>query len=125
ESIWDPVDDDSAVIHLPEATALIVGVGGIGSALVGYCRALGMQVHGTDARITEHPGAEIHPPQALDALLPSADLVFLTVPHTPATEGLMNRRRFALMRNTAVLVNIGRGATVRLSDLVDALGTNQ
>lgn len=125
QGTWDPNSDESSVIHLPEATALIVGVGGIGSALVGYCRAFGMRVLGTDARITEHAGAEIHGPEDLDRLLPQADVVILTVPHTPHTEGLMDIRRFRLMKDSAVLVNIGRGPTLRLDDLVQALNTGE
>ncbi len=45
----------------------------------------------------------------------------LTVPHTPATEGLMHRARFQRMRPTAFFINIGRGRTTRLNDLVEAL----
>lgn len=118
---WEPDYDSSSIIHLPEATALIIGVGGIGAALVGYCRAFGMRVVGVDPRTTEHEYAEMHPVDDLDALLPDADMVIMTVPHTPETEGLMDARRFGLMQPTAVLVNIGRGPTVRLDDLVDAL----
>ena len=50
-----------------------------------------------------------------------ADFVVLTVPHTPATEGLMHRARFQRMRPTAFFINIGRGRTTRLNDLVEAL----
>ncbi|HEU5321501.1 MAG TPA: NAD(P)-dependent oxidoreductase, partial [Methylomirabilota bacterium] len=68
------------------------------------------------------PGvAELHGPDALDAQLPRADFVILTVPHTPATEGFMDRRRFQRMKRTAFFVNIGRGSTTRLDDLVAAL----
>ena len=58
---------------------------------------------------------------ALDSLLPGADFVILTVPHTPATEGFMNRARFQRMKRTAFFINIGRGMTTRLDDLVAAL----
>jgi phosphoglycerate dehydrogenase-like enzyme len=68
------------------------------------------------------PGvAELHRPDALDGLLPRADFVILTVPHTPATEGFMHRARFARMKRSAFFVNIGRGMTTRLDDLVAAL----
>jgi len=53
--------------------------------------------------------------------LPRADFVILTVPHTPATEGFMNRARFQRMKRTAFFINIGRGMTTRLDDLVAAL----
>jgi phosphoglycerate dehydrogenase-like enzyme len=82
-----------------------------------------MRVIGVDARREGAvPGvAELHRPDALDDLLPRADFVILTVPHTPATEGFMNRARFARMKRTAFFINIGRGMTTRLDDLVAAL----
>ena len=111
------------MVHLPEATALIVGLGGIGAETARLASAWGMTVIATDARRTEVPPgvAELHPAAALDALLPRADFVILTVPHTPATEGLMNRERFGRMRRSAFFINIGRGLTTRLDDLVAAL----
>src|SRR5204863_94523 len=58
---------------------------------------------------------------ALDSLLPHADFVILTVPHTPETEGFMDRGRFQRMKRSAFFINIGRGRTTRLEDLVAAL----
>src|SRR5262245_8267511 len=85
---------DTGVIHLPEATALIVGVGGIGTETARVAAAFGMRVIGTDGRRRDLPPgmAELHPPDALDTLLPRADFVILTVPHTPATEGFIDRK---------------------------------
>jgi phosphoglycerate dehydrogenase-like enzyme len=122
---WRPLPLDEGVVHLPEATALILGVGGIGSEAARLCAACGMRVIGVDARRSEAPPgvAELHRPEALDRLLPLADFVIMTIPHTPATEGLLNRARLRLMKKTAFLINIGRGMTVRLADLVDALAT--
>jgi phosphoglycerate dehydrogenase-like enzyme len=121
-SEWRSLPNDT-LIHLPDATALLVGLGGIGAETARLAAAFGMTVIGTDARRTEAPPgvAEMHPPEALDALLPRADFVILTVPHTPQTEGMMNRARFARMRHGAVFINIGRGMTTRLDDLVAAL----
>ncbi|MBA2631952.1 MAG: hypothetical protein H0U86_02940 [Chloroflexi bacterium] len=93
----------------------------MGDLIATQCRAFGMRVVGVDARLAEHPDMEIHGPEALDGLLPSADVVVLTVPHTPKTEGMMNANRFKRMKRSAVFVNIGRGGTVRLADLVEAL----
>lgn len=111
------------VVHLPEATALVVGVGGIGAETARLLAALGMTVLGTDARRTAAPEgvAELHRPEKLDELLPRADFVILTIPHTPATEGLFDRDRFRRMRPTAFFINIGRGMTTKLDDLVAAL----
>ena len=83
---------------LPEATALIVGLGGIGAEAARLLAAFGVRVLGyrRAARPTPPEGvAELHPPEALDDLLGQrADFVILTVPHTPATEGFMQRERF-------------------------------
>jgi len=117
------VPRNSGVLHLPETTMLIVGVGGIGAETARLAASFGMQVIATDARrSTPPPGvSELHPAQALDALLPRADFVVLTVPHTPATEGFMHRERFRRMKRGAYFINIGRGKTTRLTDLVAAL----
>ena len=63
----------------------------------------------------------MHTPEHLDELLPRADFVILTVPHTPETEGFMHTERFGRMKRTAFFINIGRGMTTRLDDLVEAL----
>ena len=111
------------VLHLPETTALVVGVGGIGAEAARLLAAFGVTVLATDARRTAPSAgvAELHPPQALDDLLPLADFVILTVPHTPATEGFFHRTRFQRMKRTAFFINIGRGMTTKLDDLVAAL----
>ena len=124
---WRPAPLDTGVIHLPEATALIVGVGGIGAESARLAAAFGMRVLGVDSRRREAPPvvAELHQPAALDSLLPRADFVILTVPHTPSTEGFMNRARFQLMKRSAFFINIGRGMTTRLDDLVAALNAGE
>jgi phosphoglycerate dehydrogenase-like enzyme len=120
---WKRLPQNTGVVHLPEATALVVGVGGIGSEVARLCAAFGMQVVGVDERRREAPPgvAALHRGDELDALLPAADFVILTVPHTPETEGLMNRARFQEMKKTAFFINIGRGLTTRLDDLAAAI----
>jgi len=126
--VWKkgPLETDD-VVHLPEATALVVGVGGIGAEAARLLAAFGVTVLATDARRTAVPAGvtELHPPAALDELLPRADFVILTVPHTPATEGLFDRARFRRMKRTAFFINIGRGMTTRLDDLVAALQADE
>jgi phosphoglycerate dehydrogenase-like enzyme len=120
---WKRLPQNTGVVHLPEATALVVGVGGIGSEVARLAAAFGMRVIGVDERRREAPPgvAELHRGDELDALLPAADFVILTVPHTPETEGLMNRTRFQEMKKTAFFINIGRGMTTRLDDLAAAI----
>lgn len=114
---------DSDILHLPESTVLVVGVGGIGAEIGRQLQTFGARVRGVDPRCTVCPEGFVgmHPPAALDSLLPEVDAVVLTLPHTPESEGLIDARRLALMRPHALLVNIGRGATVKLDALLAAL----
>jgi phosphoglycerate dehydrogenase-like enzyme len=113
----------SDVVHLPDSTALIVGAGGIGAEAARMMAAFGIHVMAVDARRREAPPGvlKLDGPEALDALLPLADFVVLTVPHTPSTEGFMHRARFQRMKRTGFFINIGRGMTTKLDDLVAAL----
>lgn len=121
EGNWDK-DARKRYVDLAEATALIVGVGGIGHETARLCNAFGMEVIGVDPRWEyEVPSVEKHEPAALDSLLSRADFVIATTPHTPETEGMWHKDRFALMKNTAYFVNIGRGKTMKLADLIAAL----
>jgi len=124
---WKKPADNQGVVHLPESTALIVGVGGIGAETARLLSAFGTTVIATDARRDTKPDgvAEMHPPAALDDLLPRADFVIATVPHTPATEGLFHRTRFQHMKKSAFFINIGRGMTTKLDDLVAALNAGE
>ena len=124
---WKKPGENRGVVALPEATALIVGVGGIGAETARLAAGFGITVLATDARRSDTPPgvAELHKPDALDSLLPRADFVILTVPHTPATEGFMNRARFQRMKRSAFFINIGRGMTTKLDDLVAALNAGE
>ncbi len=120
---WAPDWDPGSVVPLAERRALVVGAGALGAEIGRLLAAFGTEVSGVDARRTDIPPGftAVHPAAALDALLPEADLVIVTVPHTPSTEGLFGAERFALCKPGAYFVNIGRGPTVRLDELVDAL----
>ena len=120
--VWDKDARKSEYIDLADATALINGVGGIGHETARICHMLGMQVIGLDPRPEyDLPYVEFHSPDDIDALLPRADFVITTVPHTPVTEGMFNARRFALMKPTAYFINIGRGMVCKIDDLADAV----
>jgi phosphoglycerate dehydrogenase-like enzyme len=124
---WKKPPEDKGVVPLPGATALIVGLGGIGAESARLLAAFGMRVLAVDARRTDKPDsvAELHPPEALDRLLPQGDFVILTVPHTPATEGFFNATKFGQMKRSAFFINIGRGMTTKLDDLVAALAAGE
>jgi len=113
----------AAVTHLPDATAVIIGVGGIGGATAQQCSHFGMRVIGIDPRVSEAPDGvdELYRPEEIDDHIGKGDFVIMTAPQTPATERLIDAGRLKLMKETAVLINIGRGSNVVLDDLADAL----
>ena len=82
-----------------------------------------MRVIGVDPRLDQAPPgvAELVRPGGLASALPQGDFVIATVPETPETQGMFAATQFKAMKNTAFFINIGRGATVELDDLVDAL----
>ena len=117
---WRPGE---STVYLPDSTAVIVGVGGIGGETARICAQLGIKVIGVDPRVTEAPPgvAELHRPDALDDLLPLGDFVIVTAPESPKTRGMFGAKQFRLMKDGAYLINIGRGATVDLDELDAAL----
>jgi phosphoglycerate dehydrogenase-like enzyme len=57
----------------------------------------------------------------LDQLLKRSDYLILTLPGTPETEGIIGREEFKLMKNSAFIVNIGRGSLIDQEALIKAL----
>ena len=109
--------------YLPECTAVILGAGGIGAETGRLCAAFAMRVIAVDPRVASPPPgvAELVAPERMNEVLPKGDFVIVTVPETPATRGMFDAAFFARMKRGAVFINIGRGATVKLSDLNTAL----
>jgi phosphoglycerate dehydrogenase-like enzyme len=67
----------------------------------------------------------VHPPEALDVLLPQADFLILVTPETPETIRMIDAKRLNLMKPSSFLVNVGRGKWVVQEDLVEALMTKK
>jgi phosphoglycerate dehydrogenase-like enzyme len=103
---------------------LVVGVGDMGGAVAAAGRALGLLVTGVRRGGAPHPEVEhMATPDALDVLLPQADLVALAVPLTPDSQGLLDRRRLALMKPGAGLYNIGRAGLIDHVALAECLAS--
>ena len=118
---WDPVARRRGYVNIVGSTVLINGVGGIGAETARLCAALGAKVVGIDPRPEHDCPAEVHSPSALGDLLPAADFVVTTAPHTPESEFMWNADRFRRMKPSAYFINIGRGMTASLDDLTAAL----
>ncbi len=127
EGQWRKEGESRESVYLPESTALIIGVGGIGGETARQCKHFGMTVIGIDPRVSEAPDGvdELHRPEELESILPKADFVILTAPQTPSTEGLFTSAKFERMKESAYFINIGRGSNVKLADLNRALREEQ
>jgi glyoxylate reductase len=99
------------------ATLGLVGFGAIGQAVARRAEGFSMRVLHHSRRPTGQPGWTAE----LDELLLTSDIVSLHVPLTAATQHLIDRRRLALLKADAVLVNTARGAIVDEAALADAL----
>ena len=116
---------DRATIFLPGSTMGIVGLGAIGAEIARRALAFGMTVIAVDRfpeRTRPPEGVEaVEGMDALPDLLAESDFVVIAAPHTPETVGLFDRPTIAKMKRAGYLINIGRGAIVKLDDLVAAL----
>ncbi len=100
----------------------IIGLGGLGGAAAMQCRRFGMHVTGVRTRSGAHEHCdEVITPAGLDRLLPDTEFLILACPLTPATRGMIDRRRIGLLPAGAGLVNIGRGALIDQDALCNAL----
>ncbi len=103
-------------------TVLILGVGQAGGAAAEQAKGFGLRVIGTRRSGAAHPAVDaMHPPAALEALLPQADFVVVSMPKTPETTSLMDARRIALMRPGAGLVSLARHGVIDMAALIEAL----
>ena len=120
--MYHPVSDE-----LADKLLGIVGLGASGRELAVRARALGLRVHAVDVapvpseQLSELGVEHFDGIDGLDALLARSDYVSLHVPLTAATRHLIDERRLALMKPTAALVNVARGAIVDEDALARAL----
>lgn len=108
--------------ELYSKTLLLIGTGNIGKEIALRAKAFGMQIWGS--RRNPEPLAnfdKIVGANEWKALLPEADYIVIATPLTPETKGLINAETLRLMRPTAYLINIARGAIVDENALLTAL----
>ncbi len=110
-------------VELRGKTAVIIGVGGIGSQIATRAAAFGMTVIGVDPKdVPFHPAiSQVVPPDRLDSVLPKADVLFISAPHTPQSEKMMGARQFELLKKGAWFVAVSRGKLYDMNALVRAL----
>ena len=130
---WAPTDfvryeeDYWGVEELQDTTVGIVGMGGLGEAIAQRCLGFGCRVIGL-AR-TPRPQAEadelgieaVWGPSQLEELLPQTDWLVVTCPLTDETRGMIGEAQLRLMKPSARIIVLSRGAIVSEAALIVAL----
>jgi phosphoglycerate dehydrogenase-like enzyme len=120
ESRWDR---NVSLSELRGKTLGVVGLGSIGQEIARLGTAFGMRVLG----VKRNPGS---PPEGvnrvvtlegLELVLKESDFMVLTVPLTPETHGMIGAKQLAVMKPSAILINVARGEIVDESALATAL----
>ena len=107
---------------LKDQTAVVVGLGKIGTEIARLARALGLAVIGIrrSPRRADDP-VEVAPPSALHGLLPRCDWLILACPLTAETRGMIDAAAIAALPKGARIINVARGEVVDEAALLDAL----
>lgn len=113
---WRKLEVRPRLRVLQRAHVLMLGNGSLAARLCELLAAFGC-TFATFART----GGDVRSAAELDAALAAADIVCGALPDTPATRGLLDARRLALLKPDALFVNIGRGSLVDEPALVAAL----
>lgn len=101
----------------------IVGLGNIGHNVARIAEALGCRV--AYASVSGRVRAEPYPALPLDELLAQSDVVSIHAPLTERTRGLIGARELALMKPSAILINVARGGIVDEAALAAALNAGK
>jgi D-2-hydroxyacid dehydrogenase (NADP+) len=121
QQIWNPRSFHG--IELNGKTAVVVGVGGIGTQIAVRANAFGMTVIGVDTE--DKPFLpflkKVVKPDQFDDVLPQADVVFISVPDTPKSHKMMGGRQFQLMKKSSYFIAVSRGGIYDMNGLVRAL----
>jgi D-2-hydroxyacid dehydrogenase (NADP+) len=114
-------------IELNGRNAVVIGVGGIGTQIAVRAHAFGMNVVGVDPEdIPYSPFLKrVVKPDQLDEVLPAADVVFISAPHTPQSHKMVGPKQFELMKQGAYFIAVSRGGLYDLNALVKALDSKR
>ena len=102
-------------------TVGIVGAGAIGQNTGRLCKAFGCKVIAYNHRPKQAAEGTIDEFVDLDTLTRESDIISLNCPLNDSTRGMFDAERIAMMKKTAILINVARGPVVDSRALADAL----
>ncbi len=122
-AIWE---SPPTLAEVNGGTVAIVGAGNIGREVARIARAFDMRIIGVRRSGGSMTEADVtYDSTHLDEALREADFIVNILPSTTETHHLFDMNRFAQMKKSAYFINVGRGATVRTEDLVNALASGK
>lgn len=125
---WSACQDfcfyDSPLIELAGKTIGIIGLGHTGMTTARIALAFGMKVIAKTSKTKEQLPEGIIP-ATLDKLLSESDVISLNCPLTETTREIINRESISKMKQSAILINTGRGPLVNENDVANALNNGR
>jgi phosphoglycerate dehydrogenase-like enzyme len=114
-------------IELRGRTALVIGVGGIGTQIATRCWAFGMTVIGVDPQdIPFTPIIQkVVKPDQLNEVIPQADVVFISAPLTEKSLKMFGPSQFELMKRNSYFIAVSRGKIYDMPALVKGLDSKK
>ena len=107
-------------------TVLAVGTGSLGGSMIKHISSLGANVIGINRRGRKVEGcSKVLTYDKIDEVLPKADFLYLAVPETNETKGLINKKRLDVLKNSCGIVNIGRQSVMDYEHLQKKLTKNE
>lgn len=115
---WLPAFADS----LADRRVLLLGYGGVGKAIAARLAGFEVEITAVASRARDVDGVPVRGVDELPALLPSADIVIVSLPGGDATRGLVDDAFLSALPDGALVVNVGRGPIIDTTALVDHAG---
>tara|TARA_Y100000768_G_scaffold346226_1_gene293631 strand:+ start:183 stop:1208 length:1026 start_codon:yes stop_codon:yes gene_type:complete len=105
---------------------VVIGTGSLGGAMIKHINLLGAKVLGVNRRGRAVEGcSKVMTYDKIDEILPDADFLYLAVPETNETKGLICKKRLDLLKSTCGIVNIGRESVMDYEHLRKKLNKNE
>lgn len=104
---------------LADRRVLLLGYGGVGKAVAARLAPFEVELTVVASRARVEDGMPVHGVDELPALLPSAEIVIVTLPGGAQTRHVVDDAFLSALPDGALLVNVGRGSLVDTAALVD------
>lgn len=130
---WEVPAGVSQITELDGKACVILGFGGVGTQIARRAAGFGMTIIAVDPKDMPTDATRNAPPyslvkqmvkpEQLDSVLPQADVLFVTVPETPATRGMIGAKQFSELKQGAYFIAVSRGSVYSSDALAAAIAS--